>query len=192
MKKRILITAFSFFVSSSAFAQSGIPTIDLGTIAQLQAQLQQMKAQLDAVLGNKTDYSGSIHQDPVPSEWSEIYDLANINVDMIQDTQGFDEQASIKNLIAVYEQSKVALSDTQNRLNTLQALQAEIANTKGTKESADLQNRISAEQAMIANNQVKLDQMSRMYSLQQDVLYQQRAKYDNCLLINRNNPNVCR
>ena len=44
----------------------------------------------------------------------------------------------------------------------------EVNNTQDIKAATDLQNRISVEQAKIANNQTKLDMLDRLYKRQQE------------------------
>lgn len=79
--------------------------------------------------------------------------------------------------------------DTKKRLNNIQGLMAQINSTKDIKAAADLQSRITAEQAIIQNNQTKLDMMSKMFELEEKVAHMQRSQRDACMarhLVDRN------
>ncbi|GAA5091673.1 type IV secretion system protein [Paenalcaligenes hermetiae] len=195
-------------VSGSLWAQ-GIPTIDKAAITQFVqqvahmkeqidnqiAQINELKAQVEAVTGQRA--KGSLYRtnvpDRIPSEWSEIYQLAGVSIDHLKDPKAAVDEAELKGLAVIYEQSEVALTDTQLRLDNINALMDQINVTTDIKDSADLQSRIAAEQAIIANNQIKLDQMARMYELQKDVIYQQTTARDACILEHwsSDNTDVC-
>uniref|UniRef100_UPI0026F46C88 type IV secretion system protein n=1 Tax=Snodgrassella sp. CFCC 13594 TaxID=1775559 RepID=UPI0026F46C88 len=72
------------------------------------------------------------------------------------------EQAA-KSLFANYDSTMKSFQDTKKRLSNIQQLMAKINTTQDVKAAADLQSRISAEQAIIQNNQTKLDMMSKMF-----------------------------
>lgn len=192
-------------MSSNLWAQ-GIPTIDKAAIAQFVqqvthmkeqidnqiAQLTELKAQVEAVTGGRS--KGSLYRtnvpDRIPSEWQEIYQLAGVDVTHLKDPKAVGEEAELKSLAVIYAQSEVALADTQLRVDNINALMDQINVTTDIKDSADLQSRIAAEQAIIANNQIKLDQMARLYALQKDVIYQQATARDACILEHWSSDNV--
>lgn len=203
-KMRILLLGWLIVMSSGIWAQ-GIPTIDKSAIVQFVqqiahmkeqidnqiAQINELKSQVEAVTGGRA--KGGLHRanvpDRIPSEWQEIYQLMDVDITHLKDPKALEPDAELKSLASVYERSEMALADTQLRLDNINALTDEINVTTDIKDSADLQSRIAAEQAVITNNQVKLDQMARMYELQKDVIYQQSTARDACILENWSSDN---
>lgn len=72
-------------------------------------------------------------------------------------------------------------ADNQQRLNTIDSLINQINATTDIKASSDLRNRLSAEQLKFQNQQTMLDQMARMYDLQEKVQARQYSNYEACL-----------
>ncbi len=72
-------------------------------------------------------------------------------------------------------------AENQKRLNTIDSLINQINSTTDIKASSDLQSRLSAEQMKFQNQQMMLDQMERMYGLQEKVHARQYADREACL-----------
>ncbi|MCT6882205.1 MAG: hypothetical protein M3Z51_07525, partial [Snodgrassella alvi] len=100
--------------------------------------------------------------------------------DLLKGKDYTPEQAA-KALFANYDATLKSFQDSKKRLDNIQALMTKINSTKDIKAAADLQSRISAEQAIIQNNQTKLDMMSKMFDLEEKIARTQRSQRDACL-----------
>lgn len=196
LKTLAIVAVMSF---QSVMAQ-GIPTIDKAAILKYGEQIFQMKEQIDNQIKQITELKSQVKaltggremgnllkdtvKDQIPDEWNDIYKLAGIDTRSLTDPKKFDPEANLKALAGIQQMTETAFADTKNRQNNINGLMRELNNTTDIKAAADLQGRISAEQATIANNQTKLDQMSRMYEIQKEVNARQRTAYNQCILEN--------
>lgn len=194
MKQAALIAAFSL----SSAVNAGVPTTDLGAIAQMAQQLEQMKTQIENQISQITELKNQVKavtgtrnlgnllkdqvKDVIPSEWADIYKAANVDVSSITNLKGFDPAASLKNLASIQQFSEQAFEDTKARLGNIEGLMGQIDLTQDVKAAADLQNRIATENATIMNTQVKLDMMARLYETQKEIESRKLAKYNNCAM----------
>lgn len=189
-----IVAAFSL----SSAVNAGVPTTDVAAIAQMAQQLEQMKTQIENQISQITELKNQVKavtgtrnlgnllkdqvKDVIPSEWADIYKAANVDVSKITDLKNFDPQASLKNLASIQQFSEQAFEDTKARLGNIEGLMGQIDLTEDVKAAADLQNRISTENAAIMNTQVKLDMMARLYENQKEIESRKLAKYNNCSL----------
>ena len=199
MKKTFLTFIVSIFalISNVSYAQ-GIPTIDAAAIAKYLEQIQQMKTQIENQVSQIVELKNQVTaltsqenlgnllkdtvQDAIPAEWKEIYDLANVDLNKIKDFKNLDPEAGLKLLVKVQAETEKAFDDIQKGQDTIQQLMAEINNSPNIKASQDLQNRLAIQNASIANVQLKLDQMDRLYQLEKEVLHQKKVNKTNCEL----------
>lgn len=186
-------------MGSKASAE-GIPVFDKAAILKYGEQIVQMKEQIDNQISQITELKNQVKaltggremgnllkdtvKDQIPDEWNDIYKLVNIDTSNLTDPKKFDPEANLKALAGIQKMTETAFADTKKRQENINALQAELNNTTDIKAATDLQGRIAAEQATIANNQTKLDQMARMYEIQKEVNARQRTAYNQCVLEN--------
>lgn len=194
MKKTVLTLFVGIVTSfgSVAYAQ-GIPTIDTAAIAKYLEQIQQMKTQVENQVSQIVELKNQVQaltsqsnlgnllkegvQDSIPTEWQDIYRQANVSLDKIKDIKNLDPEAGLKLLVNVQSETEKAFADIQKGQETVQQLMAEINNTQDIKASQDLQNRLAVQNAAIANVQLKLDQVDRLYQLEREVI-QERKKHE--------------
>jgi type IV secretion system protein VirB5 len=187
----------SALVNVNAHA-GGIPVIDVASIAhaltmveQLKRQVTQMESQYAAISGARN--LGQILNNPslrtyLPDEWVGVYDkvkqgqLSGISSAArdIARQEGYDPNATggqlrYQNTIAANKaMNQQAYAQTLQRLNNIQALMQQANTTPDAKASADLQNRIAAENAMIQNEQTRLNLMAQLQQAELQMSENQR------------------
>ena len=198
--KKYLCSIVIMAVMGSKVSAAGIPVFDGAAILKYGEQIVQMKKQIDNQVKQITELKSQVSaitggremgnllkgtvKDQIPDEWNDIYKLVNIDTSNLTDPKKFDPEANLKGLAGIQKMTETAFADTKKRQENINALQAALNNTTDIKAAADLQGRIAAEQATIANNQTKLDQMARMYEIQKEVNARQRTAYNQCVLAN--------
>ena len=185
---------FSF--ATPLYAQ-GIPTIDPAAIAQGLQQLLTMKEQVENQISQITELKnqvtamtgtrnmGNLLKDTltsaVPNDWKSLYDQVGINLEDMQDPSKYDPSASLNNLSSIYELTQNSLMKSQTITSEIESLMLEINNTQDIKAAADLQSRISAQQAALTLNQSNLDQAYRAYEINEKMIQQQKMERTTCL-----------
>ncbi|WP_094779170.1 type IV secretion system protein [Paraburkholderia ribeironis] len=176
---RVAVTAF--FLGATAIARAqGVPTISPAELAQQMEQVQQLMQQIEnqeaqyrALTGNSS--LGTIMNDAslrnyLPEQWQDIYDqakngsLSGISSTMrsIEQQEGMTDAATPGQqryydvLAANKAMNEQAYSATMARLNNIQSLMQQSNLTQDPAEKADLQNRMAAEEAMVTNEQTRL------------------------------------
>lgn len=166
---------------------------------QMTSQINQMKQQYESLTGSRG--LGNILNNPalreyLPADWQGVYDavktggyagLSGRAQSIYEDTKAFDACAHFKiadQRTACEAQAVKGAQDkafaldaydkAKSRLNQIDQLMAKINDTPDPKAIAELQGRIAAEQAMIQNEQTKL-QMYAMVAAAEDRLQEQRA-----------------
>jgi len=193
---KLLNSVVIMVVMGSKASAAGIPVFDEAAILKYGEQIVQMKEQIDNQISQITELKNQVKaltggremgnllkdtvKDQIPDEWNDIYKMVNIDTSNLTDPKKYDPVANLKMLASIQKMTETAFADTKKRQGNINALQAALNNTTDIKAATDLQGRIAAEQATIANNQTKLDQMARMYEIQQQVNDQQRRKYEEC------------
>ncbi|HCP6903019.1 P-type DNA transfer protein VirB5 [Shigella flexneri] len=167
---------------------------------QMTSQINQMKQQYESLTGSRG--LGQIMNDPalrdyLPSDWQGVYDavktggysgLSGRASSIYSQAKVFDSCAHL----TVADQKKLcearavkaaqdqafaldAYDKAKSRLNQIDSLMAKINDTNDPKAIAELQGRIAAEQAMIQNEQTKL-QLYAMVAQAEDKIQQQQQR----------------
>ncbi|WP_454862637.1 type IV secretion system protein [Paraburkholderia fungorum] len=183
-------TAMLSLVVAGAFAGSahaqGVPTISPAELAQemvqvnqLYQQIQNQEQQYQALTGNSS--FGTIMNDAslrnyLPEQWQNIYDqaksgsLSGISSSMrtIEQQEGMTnasttgEQRYYDTLATNKAMNEQAYTATMARLNNIQSLMQQSNLTQDPAQKADLQVRMAAEQAMVNNDQTRLQLTSQL------------------------------
>jgi type IV secretion system protein VirB5 len=159
---------------------------------QMVGQINQMKQQYVSITGNRG--LGQIMNNPalrgyLPDQWAGIYDkvrggtLPGISsaANSIFSTEGFDGAAvgGRKRQLDVMAANKAmtmqAYDATLARVSNINALMAKADTTMDTKAAADLQNRMAAENAMIQNEQIRLNLLAQLQVAETQLANEQRA-----------------
>ncbi len=200
MIKKTLLSLTLVVSSSTAFA-GGIPVIDTTSLSQSAAnfakqmielknqvenqikQITELKNQVAAMTGsrNLANLARETIDQAIPESWKDIYNMKDIDLGSLQSGRGFDPEGGIKALNNMVSQVEGIMKNTLQRQDTIQRLMAEVDLTQDIKASADLQNRIAAEQTSLANNQMQVDQLYKAYELQKEIHAQKSAAYQTCL-----------
>lgn len=164
---------------------------------QMVGQVTQMKQQYESMTGSRG--LGQIMNNPalrtyLPDQWTGIYDkvkggnLAGISgvASSIYSAEGFDANATggrkRQNEIMAANKAMTmrAYDQTLARLNNINALMAQADSTQDVKAAADLQNRVAAENAMIQNEQIRLNLAAQLQVAEAKLADAQRAReFDN-------------
>jgi type IV secretion system protein VirB5 len=170
------------------------------TMAQWAKQYQQMitqithlKSQVDAMTGSRG--LGQILNDPalrsyLPDQWASIYDqvrngqLQGLSgrAAAVYSAEGFDANATggRKRELDVMAANKAmtvqAYDATLARVNNINALMQQANATNDMKAAADLQNRMAAENAMIQNEQTRLNLALELQRIEGQLAAEQRSR----------------
>lgn len=178
-------------------------------VQQMTSQIDQMKQQYGALTGSRG--LGRVFDDPqlreyLPQEWQAVYDsvkrggysgldgrAGSIYADnkVFDACQSFtqDEQRTACQAQAVKSSQDKAFAldaydQAKGRLRQIDQLMGQINQTQDPKGIAELQGRIAAEQAMIQNEQAKL-QMFQMVAQAEDKLQEQRQRELNAQILDK-------
>ncbi len=183
----------------SSVSAGGIPTFDAKAVlesiergkqlkTQIEnqiSQIQEMRNQLAAIKGSRG--MGNLARQAinydlnVPSEWGDLHKLTSAQQQARLKGSQYDAAQSDNLLNQNLTMLSKFTSENQQRLNTIDSLINQINTTTDIKASSDLRNRLSAEQLKFQNQQTMLDQMARMYDLQEKVQARQYADREACL-----------
>jgi type IV secretion system protein VirB5 len=196
---RVAVTALWLGAAAIARAQ-GVPTISPAELAQQMEQVQQLmqqiqnqEAQYRALTGNSS--LGTIMNDAslrnyLPEQWQDIYDqaksgsLSGISSSMrsIQQQEGMTDattpgqQRYYDVLSANKAMNEQAYSATMARLNNIQSLMQQSNLTQDPAEKADLQNRMAAEEAIVTNEQTRLQLTAQLQATELKLAQDQRDR----------------
>lgn len=209
LKTALSVIALATSLQSAALAQ-GIPVIDASAIAKYVEQIAQMKEQIDNQVKQITELKnqvtamtgtrnmGDLLKDTlssaVPDDWQSLYKQVNINLESMQNPSQYDPSSSLNNLASIYELTQNSLNKSKTITSEIELLMFEINNTQDIKAAADLQSRISAQQAALTLNQSNLDQAYRAYEINEKMINNQRREHTNCLMkawAERTDKNIC-
>lgn len=162
-------------------------------LQQMKTQVDQMKAQYESLTGARG--LGQIMNNPalrtyLPDQWTGIYDkvkggsLAGISsvASSIATAEGFDPNATgaTKRQNEIMAANKAmtmrAYDQTLARLNNIQSLMEQADATQDVKAAADLNNRVAAENAMIQNEQIRLNLAAQLQAAETKLADAQRAR----------------
>jgi type IV secretion system protein VirB5 len=160
---------------------------------QMTGQISQMKSQYDSMTGSRG--LGQINNNPalrtyLPEQWAGIYDkvkrgnLSGISTvaSGIYSSEGFNPNAvggrrrQAEILVANKAMAMRSYDQTQARLNNINALMVQADATQDMKAASDLQNRIAAENAMIQNEQIRLNLAAQLQLAEAKLADAQRAR----------------
>ncbi|MEM5312492.1 type IV secretion system protein [Paraburkholderia sp. JHI869] len=196
---RVAVTALCLGAAAVARAQ-GVPTISPAELAQQMEQVQQLMQQIEnqeaqyrALTGNSS--LGTIMNDAslrnyLPEQWQDIYDqaksgsLSGISSTMRSIEQQEDmtdaatpgQQRYYDVLSANKAMNEQAYSATMERLNNIQSLMQQSNLTEDPAEKADLQNRMAAEEAMVTNEQTRLQLTAQLQATELKLAENQRDR----------------
>lgn len=204
MKTRIMAIALASAVTLAGSASAQMAVIDLRAIAQarqtvqqLQSQLQQLKQQYNAISGKSN--MNSLLNNPqlrkaLPADWRKVYDsTANGGYSGISGPAdalsaaekltgtAAEMQASIdKRQASIAARNKAmglgAYDAAEQRLDNIEGLLGQVGQTTDMKRAVDLQSRIAAEQARVANETTKLQLMAMLQANEQRLADQQQQQ----------------
>ena len=195
-KKMVAVVLSAFIIISPLASAGGISTFDAAAAANAAQSLVQLKTQIDNQISQINELKSQVKalsgsrnlgqilnevKDQVPAEWQAIYGSATAtNYKDLLKPKTYSSEEAAKALFTNYDMTLKSFEDTKKRLDNIQALMNKINTTQDIKAAADLQSRISAEQAIITNNQTKLDMMAKMFDIQEKIAIQQRVQKDKC------------
>jgi type IV secretion system protein VirB5 len=197
--RRTLVTLLCACAFSQAQAQ-GVPTISPAELAQqmvmvqkLVQQVQNQEAQYRALTGNSsfgTIMNAASLRNYLPDQWQAIYDQArNGSLGAISTTmQAIEQQENMTGassqgqqryydtLAANKAMNEQAYSATMARFENIQALMRQSNLTQDPTAKADLQNRMAAEEAMIQNDQTRMQLTSQLQQAEIRMAEEQRER----------------
>ncbi|WP_455289972.1 type IV secretion system protein [Cupriavidus necator] len=159
-------------------------------VEQMKQQVQTMERQYTAITGNRG--YGQILNAPalrsyLPDQWQTVYDQvrtgqlpgitsaaqAVINAEGLGGTTAGDQRYNAT-LATNKAMATQAYNATLTRLTNIQALMKQANLTEDSAAKADLQNRIAAENAMIQNEQTRLNLMTNLQQVEEKLAGRQR------------------
>jgi type IV secretion system protein VirB5 len=178
-------------------------------LQQMQAQYKQGKEHIDAITGKRG--LGELHhnaalQQSLPQKWQGLYQATQSGIsalqglmDTVKTVEGEEEfSGSVDDMQKHIEvrMEQVALVDKavgleayqglQGRMKQVDKLMAEIKNTSDPKGIAELQARISIEQAYIQNEMTKLQLVGQLQRAEQQLIEHQKYKMSRRILDPKN------
>lgn len=201
--KRAVIAATIIVAAIPTTSWAQMAVVDLKAIAQatqqvqqLQAQVAQLKAQYAAITG--TNNMSSLLSNPqlrnmLPADWRQVYDsVGNGGYSGISGSAGAIQtaekltgtaaemqaamQARQGNLPATNKAMGLQAYDAaEGRLTNIEGLLGQVGKTTDLKTATDLQSRIAAEQARVANEQTKVQLMAMLQQNEQALADKQQG-----------------
>lgn len=178
-------------------------------VEQMTSQIDQMKQQYQSITGSRglgTIMNNPALRDYLPQDWQQVYDsvqsggyagLSGRAAQIYNDRKVYDacsqfmttqQRTSCQAQAVKPSQDKAFALDAydaaKGRLRQIDQLMGKINDTPDPKAIAELQGRISAEQAMIQNEQTKL-QMYQMVAEAEDRLQRQQQREINAQLVDK-------
>lgn len=201
-KSKVLKIVAALMISGSFFYgpayAGGIPVFDGASVAQAMQQVVHMKEQIDNQINQINQLKSQVKamtgtrnlgnilkntvKDQVPDEWNSIYQSGvTLTQKNSVSSAKYNPNAGQENLLRTYDMTVKAFEDTKKRLDNIDGLMRQIDQAQDMKAAADLQNRLAGEQAIIQNQQVKLDMMARTYALEQQMQTERGKSYAKCI-----------
>ena len=178
-------------------------------INQLKEQVEQTKKQYESVTGTRNlgeIFNNSVLKNALPPEWQSIYnaskngnygisgsisDILNEEkyIGSISDMQKSIQSRSQQNAATDKAIGLKAYESAQQRLVQIESLMKKINSTQDPKAIAELQARISIEQATIQNETTKLQMISQLQQAEKQLVEEQK-KDMNYRILNSNNKSM--
>jgi type IV secretion system protein VirB5 len=201
------VPAVAVLGAASAAHAQGVPTISLPELAQQMQMTQQLyqtvqnqEAQFRAITGNSS--IGMILNNPalrnyLPEEWQDIYSQAksgslsgiSSNMQMIEQQEGMTGAATAgqqrynDTLATNKAMNEQAYSAIMARFGNIQSLMQQSNLTQDPTEKADLQNRMAAEEALVTNDQTRLQLTAKLQEDELKLAQEQRDReFDNAFM----------
>ncbi len=206
LRKALVVLACVSFIAH-AHAQVGVPVMNPAelvqqvlTVQHLEEQVTNMKAQLSAMTGNSgfgNILNNSSLRSYLPDQWQSVYDQAksgslpgiSSSMQSIETQEDMTQAATTgqqrynDTLAANKAMSMQAYDSTLSRLKNIEGLMQQSNATQTPAEKADLQNRLLAEQAMVQNEQTRLNLMGQLQQAELRMADEQRERqFKNSLL----------
>lgn len=204
MLKKTAITLLISASLVATGASAGVPVVDAGSIAQAVIQVQQLKDQITnqitQIKSLQSQYAaltgsrnlGDLFNNPalrnyLPTDYANLYDAVKKgNAGQIgQAISGLQQQEAnyaktsaaermaLENL--THKAASIAALQAQSaRLDNIQNLMSQINYATDAKAASDLQNRISAETAMVQAEQNRLNLMAQLHQANVQLAEEQR------------------
>jgi len=214
MKTRFIAIALASAVLACGSASAQMAVVDLKAIAQAKAQVDNLKSQLSQLeaqyksMTGKSDM-GSLLNNPqlrnaLPADWRKVYDstkgggYSGISgpADALSAAEKLTGTAAEMQSAIDQRQARIAASNkamglnaydaAEQRLNNIEGLLGQVGQTTDTKRAIDLQSRIAAEQARVANETTKLQLMGMLQANEQRLADQQQQQL-NARILNTSN-----
>lgn len=205
MKFKKWSVSLVFVVSSCMTLAQGIPTFDESNLAQALLMVDHMKSQINNQLdqlerleSQERALSGSrgmgdLFNDPalrnyLPENWKGVYDQVKSGryggAEFEQIYSEYGITTDNEHAIAIYETDAAntailrnSYQNTLARLNNIEGLLRNVDTTVDIKAAADLQNRIAVEQAIIQNEQNRLNLMMRLAEAERTAQQEKARRY---------------
>jgi type IV secretion system protein VirB5 len=198
-RQMALLSGCVVALHSAASHAQGIPVISVAELAQdvlmaknLQTQLSTMTDQYSSLTGNRG--LGQIFNSPslassLPTQWQSVY--GQVQSGQLQGLSGAAQQIETQEGMTANNPTQQRLNDTlaANKAMTMQSYQASAARlqniqnlmqqsdlTQDPAAKADLQNRLMSENAMIQNEQTKLNLASHLQDAEANLAQKQDAQ----------------
>ncbi len=176
---RRLILVLALFGLSETAQSGGIPVIDVANLTQtitqvghmvtqitkLQSQLETAQRHLDSINGSRgygswarIDYDTALST--TPADTLKSYEINNGEYWNLDSKTAAIYDAENQDAAIYLEQSQDALSQSKARYSTLNGMVSAVDTATDQKDIMDLQARISAEQALLDNEKIKLYAMN--------------------------------
>jgi type IV secretion system protein VirB5 len=193
-----IVSVLAALTGGAAHAQ-GIPVISVSELAEdvmmaknLESQVTTMSNQYSALTGNRG--YGQIFNNPslsnyLPAQWQSVYSQVqsgqlqglSTSAQQILNSEGMTaatptQQRYNDTLATNKAMTMQAYQASQNRLQNIQNLMQQSNVTQDPAAKADLQNRLLSENAMIQNEQTKLNLMTQLQQAEEKLSEKQDAE----------------
>lgn len=204
-KRSIALAGVAAMLSISVPAHAGpLSVTDAKMLLEAKRQVDQLRDQLSEVKRAYASVTGTrglgdilndrTLRNTLPADWRQVYDGVNRggysgisgSIDSILENEAYDGSIDDgmtnmrdrqRRLAATSKATGMeAFSGAERRLAQIDGLRAEINRTNDSKGIAELQARLSAEQAAIQNEQTKLQLMAMLQASEEKLALQQRRE----------------
>ena len=196
IRKTLCATLISGCLMSGSTWAGGIPTADIPVLKQAIRQVQQGKEQIEKLVESINQLKSQVKaltsqngygnikaqvKDAFDSEWKDFYsDFAKQDTKNLTSAKNYDPNNFKKTMEQQFEMMSRAAKDSQNRLDNLSRMINEVNKTQDAKAAADLANRISIENGIIAQNQANVTNMLKMVEMQKEAQREQARNAMHC------------
>lgn len=166
MKKIVLLTIVSCLVMSNQVKATGVPVVDVGSIAQAVIQVQEAKKRYETL---KQQFQASTGN----AQLGVLLNDDNVRNAINKSTQSIGSIQSVNDSLA---NSKALMSTLDLRTKKIDQLINQINSTTDLSSKADLANTLSGQQAMVNAEMNKMAVLMKQMDQQEKVAEQQASK----------------